>query len=84
MLGILQMLGSCKCYEGCESCESCKRDVANVANVVNVEKVAKVAKSCESCKSCESQEMSGNCDKKQRPEWNWKNHFMMKYSKLWN
>ena len=30
------------------------------------------------------QEMSGNCDKKQLPEWNWKKHFMTKYSSFWN
>jgi hypothetical protein len=30
------------------------------------------------------QEISRNCDKKQRPEWNWKKNFMTKYSRFWN
>ena len=29
------------------------------------------------------QELSGNCDENQRPEWNWKNHFMTKYNGFW-
>ena len=29
------------------------------------------------------QELSGNCDENQSPEWNWKNHFMTKYNGFW-
>ena len=50
------------CAKSSEICESCKM-------LSNVAKVAKVVK---------CHEMTGNCDKNQRPEWYWKKHFMTK------